>query len=123
MERSASNALTRGGHRRRSATTASVDIEVPATAALVSASGSSIVDRFVVGSPPSSSGSMGSNNSEMIRRALEMGGIVQDGLIMNMSDHENRSPEIGSAVSAREAFEASSGSSINGTAANAATKF
>ena len=69
---------------------------------------------FQVGSPPSSSGgSIGSDQSEMIRRALVMGGIEQDGgLLLNMSDNENRSPEIGSAVSALGA--SSAGSSING---------
>ena len=78
---------------------------------------------------------MGSE-SEMMRRALIMGGIegivdsflfltqadffliihflkgIADGLAMNMSDNENRSPEIGSAVSALGA--SSGGSSING---------
>ena len=91
-----------GSQRRRvsSATTANVDIELP----VMSGSGG-IVDRsFVVGSPPSSSG--GSLGSRL---------FLHDGSSLVMSDdHENRSPEIGSAVSAREAFEASSGSSING---------
>lgn len=121
MNRSASNssmllsAATRGAanaaQRRRSGATANVDIEMPA--AVLSSSGG-IAGTFMVGSPPSSSGgSIGSDHSEMFRRALELGGIVQDGLVMNMSDNENRSPEIGSAVSALGA--SSGGSSINGT--------
>ena len=74
-----------------------------------------IVDRtFQVGSPPSSSGGSMGSESEMMRRALMMGGIegIADGLAMNMSDNENRSPEIGSAVSALG--NSSGGSSING---------
>merc|ERR1712062_534306 len=86
--------------RGSSTTTANVDIELPAA---VLAGTGGLVDRtFMVGSPPSSNGSIGSDKSEVIRRALEMGGIVQDGFLL--SDGENRSPEIGSAVSAREAF-------------------
>ena len=86
--------------RGSSTTTANVDIELPAA---VLAGTGGLVDRtFMVGSPPSSNGSIGSDKSEVIRRALEMGGIVQDGFVL--SDGENRSPEIGSAVSAREAF-------------------
>merc|ERR1719400_1241517 len=72
-----------------------------------------IVDRtFQVGSPPSSSGGSIGSESERIHRALILGGIEQDGLVLNMSDHENRSPEVGSAVSALGA--SSGGSSING---------
>ena len=97
--------------RGSSTTTANVDIELPAA---VLAGTGGLVDRtFMVGSPPSSNGSIGSDKSEVIRRALEMGGIVQDGFLL--SDGENRSPEIGSAVSAREAFSVkqSNSSSVN----------
>ena len=98
--------------RESSATTAHMDIELPA--AVISGSGG-IVDRtFRVGSPPSSGGnSMGSDQSEIIRRALEAGAMIQDGLVMPMSDNENRSPEVGSAVSALGA--SSGNSSINGS--------
>lgn len=105
--------------RRRGSTSANVDIELPATANAVLPSGSSGLDRsFMVGSPPSSNGSIGSDKSEVIRRALEMGGIIQDGFVQ---EGDNRSPEIGSAVSAREAFAvaastASNSSSVNGNA-------
>merc|ERR1719433_2304286 len=59
--------------RQSSATTANVDIEVPA--AIMTGSGG-IVDRsFQVGSPPSSSGGSMGSESEMMRRALIMGGI------------------------------------------------
>ena len=97
--------------RRRGSTSANVDIEMPAAITVASSIG---MDRgFMVGSPPSSNGSMGSDQSEVIRRALEMGGIVQEGFIADGLD--NRSPEIGSAVSAREAFAvASNSSSVNG---------
>ncbi len=100
-----------GNQRRRGSTTANVDIEMPA--ALISGSGGIIDRSFMVGSPPSSSGSMGSDHSEMFRRNLELGGIVPEGLPMNMSDNENRSPEVGSAVSALGA--SSGSSSVNGT--------
>ena len=97
--------------RKRGSTSANVDIELPAT--IMTSGGSSGLDRsFMVGSPPSSNGSIGSDKSEVIRRALEMGGIIQDGFLQ---EGENRSPEIGSAVSAREAFAvASNSSSVNG---------
>merc|ERR1719442_83975 len=86
------------GVNQSSTTTANVDIEVPA--AIMTGSGG-IVDRtFQVGSPPSSSGGSIGSESERIHRALILGGIEQDGLVLNMSDHENRSPEVGSAVSA-----------------------
>ena len=99
------------GRRQSSATTAHMDIEMPA--AVMSSSGG-IVDRtFRVGSPPSSGGgSIGSEQSDLFRRALEAGTLVQDGLVMHMSDTENRSPEVGSAVSALGA--SSGNSSING---------
>ena len=120
MNRSASNSSMQVNPGRSSSTqkrqgssttTANVDIELPAA---VMAGTGGLVDRtFMVGSPPSSNGSIGSDKSEMIRRALEMGGIVQDGFVL--SDGENRSPEIGSAVSAREAFSVkqSNSSSVN----------
>merc|ERR1712008_606242 len=76
--------------RQSSATTANVDIEVPA--AIMTGSGG-IVDRTLqVGSPPSSSGGSIGSESERIHRALILGGIEQDGLVLNMSDHENRLP-------------------------------
>ena len=112
-QRGAGGGIGTNQRRRQSnATTANVDIEVPA--AVMTGSGG-IVDRtFQVGSPPSSSGGSMGSESEMMRRALIMGGIegIADGLAMNMSDNENRSPEIGSAVSALGA--SSGGSSING---------
>ena len=46
---------------------------------------------FRVGSPPSSGASLGSDQSEMIRRALEFGGP-------SLADEIIGSPEIGSAV-------------------------
>merc|ERR1719400_2206235 len=107
---SGSGAASHQRRRQSSATTANVDIEVPA--AVMTGSGG-IVDRtFQVGSPPSSSGGSIGSESERIHRALILGGIEQDGLVLNMSDHENRSPEVGSAVSALGA--SSGGSSING---------
>ena len=114
MNRSGSNSSMqvnpgRSGQRRRGSSTANVDIALPAAALNT---GTSMIDgSFLVGSPPSSNGSIGSDKSEVIRRALEMGGIVQEGFVL--SDGENRSPEIGSAVSAREAFATSSNNSFN----------
>merc|ERR1719476_11436 len=95
---SGTTGVNQSRRRQSSATTANVDIEVPA--AIMTGSGG-IVDRtFQVGSPPSSSGGSIGSESERIHRALILGGIEQDGLVLNMSDHENRSPEVGSAVSA-----------------------
>ena len=120
MNRSGSSSSMMQGHkssiqRKRGSTSANVDIELPAT--IMTSGGSSGLDRsFMVGSPPSSNGSIGSDKSEVIRRALEMGGIVQDGFLQ---EGENRSPEVGSAVSAREAFAVagSNSSSVNGAGA------
>ena len=58
---------------------------------------------FIVGSPPSSGASYGSNHSEMMRRALESSHLGDD-LLSGF--------QIGSAMSA----EASAGSSVNGSA-------
>lgn len=112
--------------RRGGGATASVDIELPAPVL------TGLVDKtFMVGSPPSSSGgSMGSDRSELIRQGLEMGGVMNinpvggagggagDCDMMQMSDHESRSPEIGSAVSAKETYGTSAGNnSMNGSGA------
>ena len=58
---------------------------------------------FIVGSPPSSGASYGSNHSEMMRRALESS---------HLGDELLSGFQIGSAMSA----EASAGSSVNGSA-------
>lgn len=105
---------------------ANVDIEMPPE---VLAGTGGIVDKtFMVGSPPSSSGgSLGSDQSEVIRRALE-GGPVNLGRIVGGVDDmlpeessSGRSPEIGSAVSANETL-GTSADSVNGGRGNGGGK-
>jgi hypothetical protein len=75
---------------------------------------------FIVGSPPlSSGGSFGSENSEAMRRILSSGPVNLERLVdLDESTDKSfraRSPEIGSAVSAREHhLGTSESSSING---------
>lgn len=106
--------LQRRVGKKGSTASANMDIELPAT--VLGGTGGIIDKSFLVGSPPSSSGeSLGSDQSEMIRRALELGGVIPiapEGLILS---DENQSPEIGSAVSAREAFGASGGGGAAGS--------
>ena len=71
---------------------------------------------FIIGSPPSSGASLGSDLSEIMRRASEMNSSNAGEEVMHLSvDLGSPKTEIGSAVSAKENFDASAGSSMNGS--------
>merc|ERR1712113_251720 len=109
VSRSTSGAI-RSGVIKRSGTTANVDIEVPTVSI------PPLDNSFIIGSPPSSGASLGSDLSEIMRRASEMNSSNAGEEVMHLSvDLGSPETEIGSAVSAKENFDASAGSSMNGS--------
>merc|ERR1712150_470459 len=108
MSRSTSGAV-RSGVIKRSGTTANVDIEVPTVSI------PALDNSFIIGSPPSSGASLGSDLSEIMRRASEMNSSNAGEEVMHLSvDLGSPETEVGSAISAKENFGASAGSSMNG---------